>query len=140
MIDYTIIDKLIHTAGSMIFHSTYGNGTVMDSTDKTVTIQFEDGVVKRFSIAVCLQNNYLKPFQPSEKQSKKWFSSIKWTETCLDCHKKYNGSCPNRSCAEREYDEWGEQIPLHLYFHDGNNVSEYLDNKRKEKEVLAQRN
>ena len=60
-----------------------------------------------------------------------WFTSIKWDSTCLQCQADNNGVCPNKSCAEYHYDEWGDPIPADLYFMDGNNVQEYLENKRK---------
>lgn len=64
----------------------------------------------------------------------KWFANIKWKESCLECHQENEGKCPNRGCAEFQYDEWGEHIPDYLYFDDGNNVAEYLEEKRKRME------
>lgn len=68
---------------------------------------------------------------------KNWFDSIKWDATCLECQANSGGVCPYRSCAERHYDEWGDPIPGHLYFCDGNNVAEYLEEKRRQKESEA---
>lgn len=130
--------KILHTIGSAVFHTTYGNGQVMAVSDDIVTIHFEDGVSKCFSINLCLKKDYLQPYIPSEKQSKKWFASIKWTKDCLDCQKKHNGYCHRPSCAQMEYDEWGDPIPLYCYFADGNNVAEYLEKKRKRKEAERQ--
>lgn len=63
-----------------------------------------------------------------------WFASINWTEDCLECQRKYNGICHSRSCAEFNYDEWGDYIPDYLYHADGNDVAEYLAEKRKRME------
>ena len=61
----------------------------------------------------------------------KWFASIKWDNSCLQCQAKTNGVCENRSCAEDNYDPWGDPIPAYVYHHDGNTLNEYLENKRK---------
>jgi len=61
----------------------------------------------------------------------KWFASIKWDKSCLQCQAKTNGACENRSCAEDNYDLWGDPIPAYVYHHDGNTLNEYLENKRK---------
>lgn len=61
----------------------------------------------------------------------KWFASIKWDNSCLQCQAKANGVCENRSCAEQNYDPWGDPIPAYVYHHDGNTLDEYLENKRK---------
>ena len=60
-----------------------------------------------------------------------WFANIHWHQTCLECQSEHNGTCPNRRCAENEYDPWGDPIPMDLYFMDGNNVQQYLENKCK---------
>ena len=60
----------------------------------------------------------------------KWFASIKWDDSCLQCKSKTNGVCKNRSCAEQNYDPWGDPIPAFVYHHDGNTLDEYLENKR----------
>lgn len=135
---HQIMELLFRTTGSAVFHTTYGNGIVKEASEQIVTICFEDGTTKHFSILTCLQNGYLLPFIPSEKQSKKWFSSIKWTEVCRECQRKSNGYCCDRECAQFNYDEWGDPIPLKLYYADGNNVEAYLEKKRKQKEAECQ--
>lgn len=60
-----------------------------------------------------------------------WFANIHWDSVCIECQSTHNGICPNRQCAEDNYDPWGDMIPAHLYFMDGNNVRQYLENKRK---------
>lgn len=56
---------------------------------------------------------------------------IKWDSTCLECQSKHNGVCPNKQCAEHNYDEWGDPIPADVYHMDGNTLQEYLAVKRK---------
>lgn len=130
-----IMERLLHTNGSAVFHTIYGNGHVVESSVDIVTIRFENGETKRFSIKACLENDYLQPFIPAEKQSQKLFASIKWDAVCLECQKKSNGRCRDRTCAQLHYDEWGDYIPPYLYFHDGNHVAKYLEKKRQLKDA-----
>ena len=62
-----------------------------------------------------------------------WFNSIKWSEECLNCHTRHDGYCPRQSCAEYHYDEWGDIIPSWVYHMDGNNLEEYLSEKRQKR-------
>lgn len=59
-----------------------------------------------------------------------WFAQIKWSQTCIECQKKHNGICHNRSCAEDNYDPWGDELPAYLWYADGNDVEKYLSRKR----------
>lgn len=63
----------------------------------------------------------------------KWFDSIKWDSACLKCQSVNGDICPSRSCAEDNYDQWGDHIPSDVYYMDGNNLQEYLAEKRKRK-------
>lgn len=63
-----------------------------------------------------------------------WFANIKWNEDCIKCREKHGNMCPMRDCAEFNYDEWGDRIPDYLYHDDGNEVAEYLAEKRKRME------
>lgn len=65
----------------------------------------------------------------------KWFNTIKWNAICIVCQSENNGLCPNRNCAEDNYDEWGDPIPLWVYHMDGNILAEYLEEKRKRMET-----
>lgn len=65
------------------------------------------------------------------KKDDKWFESIKWDNSCLQCQSKANGVCKSRGCAEQNYDPWGDPIPAYVYHHDGNTLDKYLENKRK---------
>lgn len=65
------------------------------------------------------------------QKDEKWFASIKWDNNCLQCQSKTNEVCENRSCAEQNYDPWGDPIPAYVYHHDGNTLDEYLESKRK---------
>ena len=58
---------------------------------------------------------------------------INWDSVCMECQAKHGGVCHNQKCAEFHYDEWGDPIPEDLYYMDGNNVQEYLAEKRKRK-------
>lgn len=58
-----------------------------------------------------------------------WFANIKWDNSCLECHTNHGGVCHNRSCAEDNYDPWGDIIPADLYHMDGNNVQKYIEEK-----------
>lgn len=66
-----------------------------------------------------------------------WFLSLKWTSSCLVCKTKNGGSCPDRSCAEGEYDPWGDPFPRTLWYPGGNDVDKYL---RKKAALLGGKN
>lgn len=55
-----------------------------------------------------------------------WFANINWSGECLLCKAKNNGNCPDRECAEMNYDKNGNKIPLYVYHMDGNTLDEYL--------------
>lgn len=69
------------------------------------------------------------------EKDQQWFDNIKWSESCIKCQRETGGACAKRYCAEFQYDEWGDRIPDWLYYHDGNNVAEYLEEKRRQKEA-----
>ena len=60
-----------------------------------------------------------------------WFASIKWSDSCLKCQSESGGVCSRRSCAESNYDPWGEEIPAYVYHPGGNTLDEYIERKRK---------
>ncbi len=67
----------------------------------------------------------------------KWFANIKWSPSCLDCHKKYKGKCHDIDCARMYYDEWGDAIPLILFGYSSSTpgqsrIKEYIEQKRKQ--------
>ena len=62
-----------------------------------------------------------------------WFQNIKWSRACQDCQRDANGFCKQRSCAEENYDPWGDPLPAYLWYPDGNDVALYLFKKSKEK-------
>ena len=78
--------------------------------------------------------------EASKKQNRKWYESIQWTDTCRQCQRKNRGICRDLACAKLNYDEWGDPIPLYLYYADGNNVEAYLERKRKQKESAREDN
>ena len=63
----------------------------------------------------------------------KWFESIKWTKSCIECKEKEGGQCTSRSCAEGVYDPWGDPFPLSLWYPGGNDVDKYLQKKAETK-------
>ena len=68
------------------------------------------------------------------KKNYAWFQNLKWDESCLACQAKHGGVCHSKSCAEDNYDEWGDPIPLYVYHADGNTLQKYLEKKRKRME------
>lgn len=60
-----------------------------------------------------------------------WFASIRWSDSCLICQSESGGVCSRRSCAESNYDPWGEEIPAYVYHPGGNTLDKYLERKRK---------
>lgn len=61
----------------------------------------------------------------------KWFTGIKWDNHCIECHADNGGVCHNRSCAEDNYDPWGDAIPAYVYHMDGNDLQRYIEEKAK---------
>lgn len=134
-----LIENLLQIKGSAVYHTFFGNGTIIEPSPNIVKILFEDGTTRKFWIKTCLEKNLFKPYQAVPVKDARWFANIKWSETCLDCQKKHNGSCHSISCAEDSYDPWGDELPGTLWFMDGNNVAEYLEKKRKQKEAERKR-
>lgn len=75
------------------------------------------------------QNSTLKEDITLPPKDDQWFSTIKWTSMCITCKAESGGNCPNRDCAEYNYDPWGDPFPLYLWHPDGNDVYEYLQKK-----------
>ena len=85
-------------------------------------------------------------YDPSEQESPKeilnlpplddkWFESIKWTKSCMECKDENGGQCKNRSCAEGVYDPWGDAFPLTLWYPGGHDVDKYLKKKAAAKGI-----
>ena len=65
------------------------------------------------------------------QRDEKWFSTIKWDDSCLVCQSKTNGICASYSCAKKAYDPWGDPYPCCLFHDDTNEVDRYIDEKKK---------
>ena len=67
----------------------------------------------------------------------RWFATVNWSKSCINCQSETNGVCRSRGCAELHYDPWGDELPAYLYYPDGNDVEKYLENKRKRMEAVT---
>ena len=89
----------------------------------------DDIQIKLEEIGLCLSPQKLEfPLKNDE-----WFSNIKWDKSCIMCQRETNGVCKKRSCAEENYDPWGDPLPAYLWQPDGNNVESYLIKKLRQK-------
>ena len=52
-------------------------------------------------------------------KDEKWFQSINWIPSCVECQRETNGTCSRRSCAEMHYDENGNHIHPSSIQYDG---------------------
>lgn len=89
----------------------------------------------------CMEYDPSEHEKPQEKPNlppldDKWFESIKWTKSCMECKEKEGGQCKSRSCAEGVYDPWGDPFPLTLWYPGGNDVDKYLKKKAAAKGTL----
>lgn len=66
-------------------------------------------------------------------KTEEWFQNINWSGECLQCKAKHGGECPMRECAESNYDQNGNKIPLYVYHADGNTLEKYLNSQKEGK-------
>ncbi|MBQ7916376.1 MAG: hypothetical protein IJ315_06270 [Firmicutes bacterium] len=55
----------------------------------------------------------------------------KWSEGCLECISEHNGACPYEDCAAQLYDPWGDKYPDYVFHPGGNDIPQYIEEKRK---------
>lgn len=65
------------------------------------------------------------------KTTNEWFATINWKDECLQCRAKHEGKCPDRECAQMNYDQNGNKIPLSVYHADGDTLDKYLSKQER---------
>lgn len=95
-----------------------------------ITVQDIDDIQKKLEeVGLCLCTKKLEFPQKNDE----WFSNIKWDKSCIMCQRETDGVCKERSCAEENYDPWGDPLPAFLWHPGGNDSERYLAKKLRQK-------